>query len=251
MKLGSVTYNMFKDTDLPTTIQLADKLGLAALELRTTHRHGVEPTLSKPERAEVKQRFAAAKVRLLSYGTVCEFQSADHGVVMQQVKDCKAFVELARDTGALGVKVRPNGYVTGLPEATTNRQIGEAMRECGEYAKQYGVHIWMEVHGRGTQEPKNCRTIMEAANHPNVGICWNSNPTDVVAGGVASNFELLRPWIRNVHINELWNGYPYRELFGLLKAMNYQGYTLAEIQDNPQIERFMQYYKALWTELSK
>jgi len=30
-----------------------------------------------------------------------------------------------------------------------------------------------------------------------VGVCWNSNPTDVVDGSVKASFELLRPWIRN------------------------------------------------------
>ena len=38
---------------------------------------------------------------------------------------------------------------------------------------------------------------MQAAGHQNVGLCWNSNPTDVVNGSVKQSFDLLRPWIRN------------------------------------------------------
>src|SRR5262245_8673378 len=66
------------------------------------------------------------------------------------------------------------------------------------------------------------RTIMETANHPAVGVTWNSNTSDVLYGSVAEYFQLLRPWIRSCHINELHSGYPYRELFRLLREMGYR-----------------------------
>ena len=94
--------------------------------------------------------------------------------------------------------------------------------------------------------------MMEAADHPMVGVCWNSNPEDVEEGSVAKNFELLKPWLRSVHINELWNKeYPWRELFGLLKKAEFNRYTLAEIEGNPDAVRFMRYYRALWQELNR
>ncbi len=63
-------------------------------------------------------------------------------------------------------------------------------------------------------------------------MCWNSNPTDVVNGSVKPSFDLLRPWIRNCHINELTSGYPYRELFGLLRQSEYERYTLCECAES-------------------
>jgi len=92
---------------------------------------------------------------------------------------------------------------------------------------------------------------LKAANHRNVGACWNSNPTDVVDGSVRASFDLLRPFIRNCHINELVSGYPYREFFGLMNKSGYEGYTLCECAESPQPERFLRYYKALWTELNR
>jgi hypothetical protein len=71
---------------------------------------------------------------------------------------------------------------------------------------------------------------------------------------VAEYFKLLRPWIKSVHINELHSGYPYRELFRLLRETGYDRYTLAEIPGMPDVasgERLMRYYKALWTELTR
>ena len=94
---------------------------------------------------------------------------------------------------------------------------------------------------------------MEAADHPKVGVCWNSNMADVVDGSVGEYFELLRPWIMSVHINNLWNPeYPYRELFRLLKGAGYEGYCLAEIADeSSEPDTFMRYYAALFRELCR
>jgi hypothetical protein len=72
-----------------------------------------------------------------------------------------------------------------------------------------------------------------------------------VNGSVRQSFELLRPWVRNCHINELASDYPWRELFTLLRESWYERYTLCEAADNPQPERFLRWYKALWTELNR
>ncbi|HWQ52897.1 MAG TPA: sugar phosphate isomerase/epimerase family protein [Bryobacteraceae bacterium] len=251
MQLGAVTYNVLKDMDVETIIKTLEAAGFAAVELRTEHKHGVEPSMGPEERQKVKARFAASKVRLLSFGSTCEFHSPDPAVRRKQIETGKQFVDLAHDTGAWGVKVRPNAFPKEVSRETTIHNIGTSLRELGEYAKGRGVEIWLEVHGRETAEPTACAAMMKAANHPNVGLCWNSNPQDVVDGSVKQNFELLRPWIKHVHINELISGYPYRELFRLLQQVRYDRYTLAEIPENGQPERFLKYYRALWMELCR
>ncbi len=55
MHLGAVTYNVLKDWDLETIIKKLEAAGFEAVELRTEHKHGVEPTLGKEERERVKQ----------------------------------------------------------------------------------------------------------------------------------------------------------------------------------------------------
>ncbi len=44
-KLGLVTYNVAANWDLPTTLKVCKAVGIAAVECRTTHKHGVEPSL--------------------------------------------------------------------------------------------------------------------------------------------------------------------------------------------------------------
>jgi sugar phosphate isomerase/epimerase len=222
MRLGAVTYNVLKDWDLDTIIKNLEAAGFEAVELRTEHKHGVEPTLSAEERKRVRQRFAQSKVRLLSYGTTCEFHAPDAAVRRKQVEIGKQFVDLAHDTGAWGVKVRPNGLPKEVPRESTIANIGAALRELGEYGQGKGVEIWLEVHGRDTQVPTVAAEIMRATRHKNVGLCWNSNPTDVVNGSVKQSFDLLKPWLKSAHINELANpAYPWRELFTLMRQAGY------------------------------
>ena len=247
MRLGLVTYNLAKSWDIPTIIKIGEATGFAAVELRTTHAHGVEPSLSKAQREAVKKQFADSKVRLLSLGSTCEYHSPDPETLRKNIEQTKAFVLLAADVGAAGVKVRPNNFPEGVAKEKTIEQVGKALWECGVFAEGHGIGIWLEVHGAGTSDPKAIHAMMQVANHPSVGACWNSNQSDLVDGSVKQNFNLLRPWIRNAHITELWReDYPWRELFRLMAESKYDGCTLAEIAESPEPERLMHYYRALW-----
>jgi sugar phosphate isomerase/epimerase len=253
-RLGIVTYNIAAAWDVSTILKVCTAVGLSAVELRTTHKHGVEPTLTNQQRKDVRSRFMDAGVEIWGCGTVCEFHSPNATVVKQNIETCRQFVQLVADIGGRGVKVRPNALPQGADPAKTLDQIGRSLVTCGEAAAKAGVEIWVEVHGPGTQEPRHMRTIMEACNHKSVGVTWNSNPTDVVKGSVAESFKLLLPWLKSCHINELHSGYPYRELFRLLRESGYNRVTLAEIPGTPDVasgERLMRYYKALWTELNR
>lgn len=252
MHLGAVTYNVLKDWDLDAILTNLEAAGFEAVELRTGHKHGVEPTLSGEERARVRMRFERSRVRLLSFGSTAEFHSPDAAVRRKNVEDAKAFINLAHDTGAWGVKVRPNGLPKELPPAVTIGNIASCLKETGDYGAGRGVEIWMEVHGPGTSAPPVSAAIMKATAHPQVGVCWNSNPGDVVNGSVGQNFDLLKPWIRNVHINEIANpAYPWRELLTLLAKSGYDRYTLCEAAESREPERFLRYYAALWKELTR
>lgn len=246
--LGLVTYNLAKDWTIETIIKNCELTGFEGVELRTIHKHGVEISLDKARRAEVKKRFADSRVRLVSLGTTCEYESPDSAVVEKNIEETRRWCELAQDLGCLGIKVRPNGFPKGVPTDKTLEQIGLSLAKCGEAARDQGVEIWLEVHGEGTELPPNIHRVLTVANHPSVGACWNSNPTDVEGGSIRKAFELLRPWIRSCHINDLYRKeYPWHELFAQLRATGFDRYTFAEI-DEPSSEpiRFMNYYHALW-----
>jgi sugar phosphate isomerase/epimerase len=249
--LGAVTYNTLKEFDVETIIRVLEGAGFEAVELRTGHKHGVEPSIGREERARVRRLFEAGKVRLTSYGTTCRFQSPDAAERARQVETARQFVDLAHDTGAFGIKIQPMDFPAEVPVETTIENFGASMRELGEYGSSRGVEIWLEVHGRAS-DPKVAAAIVKAAGHNNVGVCWNSNPADIVKGSVKPSFDLLKPWIKSVHIHELSDDrYPWRELFALLRAAGYDRYTFAEVQESKEPERFLRWYRTLWTELNR
>jgi sugar phosphate isomerase/epimerase len=258
-RLGIVTYNIAANWDLATILKVCKNVGLSPVELRTTHKHGVEPALSKEKRKEVRQRFADAGIEIWGCGTTCEFQSTDPAVVQKNIETCKTFVELTADIGGRGVKVRPNGLPGNMPVEKTLEQIGKALIPCGKAGAEANVEIWVEVHGNGTSRPPYIKQIMEHCGHPNVGLTWNSNGTDIKNGSVAEYFKLLRPWIRSCHINEIYKdatrAYPYRELFRLFRESAYDRVTLVEVgKTMPDVasgEELLRYYKALWNELTR
>lgn len=247
LQLGIVTYNIAKDWDLPTILKRLDKLQYEGVELRTTHAHKVEVGLSAQQRSGVRKQFADSTIELAGLGSAFEYHSADPAEVRKNIEGTKEYVRLAHDLGAPGVKVRPNGIPKGADLDATLRQIGGALHEVGEDAARFGVEIRVEVHGAVTSLLPNLAKIIAYADHPNVFVCWNSNPSDVKDGSVRENFALVGPKIREVHLRDLFDEtYPWVELFSLLDAQGYEGYTLAEIPESADPERVLNYFRSLW-----
>jgi sugar phosphate isomerase/epimerase len=247
LRLGTVTYNIAKDWDLPTLLERLEALGFEGVELRTTHKHGVEPSLSPIQRQEVKNRFDDSPVELVGLGSVFEFHSADRAELRKNIEGTKEFVKLAHDIGGSGVKVRPNGVPQGADRDATFRQIAESLDEVGEFAEGFGVAIRLEVHGAITSEVPNVARIMSFVPRSNVVVCWNSNPGDVVNGSISDNFALVANRIGMVHLRDLTDHkYPWRELFASLVKIGYEGFTLAEIPESSDPDRVLRYFRALW-----
>ncbi len=246
--LGLVTYNWGKDWDLPTLLRNCEQTGFGAVELRTTHRHGVEPSLSPAQRRQVAQRFADSPVVLAGLGTACEFHSPNPAVLRRNLKLAEQFVVLCHDVGGGGIKVRPNALVPGVPQEKTIEQIGQALNRLARFGHNYGVQIRLEVHGRGTSRLPVIAQILQVADHPNLTVCWNSNPTDLAPPGLEANFRLVAKRLGQVvHIHDLISDYPWLKLFRLLKQVRYQGWLLVE-EGRPTADpiRVMKYYRALW-----
>src|SRR5579859_2783345 len=121
-RLGIVTYNIAASWDVPTLLRVCRNVGLSPVELRTTHKHGVEPSLSQAARKEVRRRFADAGIDIWGCGTVCEFHDPNRKVVDRNIETCRSFIQLVADLGGRGVKVRPNNLPKNVPVARTLEQ---------------------------------------------------------------------------------------------------------------------------------
>jgi sugar phosphate isomerase/epimerase len=236
MKFGLVTYKWGADWDLPTLLANCQKTGTQGVELRTTHKHGVEPSLNASQRREVKARFADCPVTLVGLGSVEDFHSPDSSKLAASIEATKAFIKLGHDVGGSGVKVRPNDLPEGVPHEKTIEQIGHALNVVGAYGADYGQQIRLEIHGKKTSPLPIIAAIMQIADHPNVALCWNGNPEDLKGEGLAHNFKLVEKRLgATTHSHDLGGtSYPYAELFKLLKAANYKGWILEEASSNPK-----------------
>ena len=96
LKLGTVTYLIAKDWDVPTIIKNLTDVGMDAVELRTTHKHGVEISLSAAARAEVQKMFDESPVKIGGLGTICEYHSPDPAVLRKNIDETKEWVKLAQ-----------------------------------------------------------------------------------------------------------------------------------------------------------
>ncbi len=235
MAFGMVTYQWGKDWDLTTLLANCAKARIGGVELRTGHAHKVERNLSARERAEVKKRFADSPVTLVGIGSAEEFHHPDKAALEKAIEATKAFIRLSHDVGGSGVKVRPNDLPKKVPQEKTIEQIGKALNVVGEFGAGFGQQIRLEVHGACSPLPI-IKRIMDVADHPNVGVCWNSNAADLTGAGLAANFNLVKGRFgRTTHVRPLdTRDYPFAELIRLFVAMDYEGWILLEAGGTPK-----------------
>ena len=236
MKFGLVTYLWGQHWDLPTLIANCEASKVLGVELRTTHKHGVEPVLTPDQRREVKKRFDDSPVVHVGIGSNEVFDHTDPEALKKAIQATRDFVILSHDCGGSGVKVKPNNLHRDAeaPEVTIER-IGKALNEVAAFAVDYGQQIRLEVHGQ-CQELPIMKQIMDVATHPNVFVCWNSNGEDLKGDGLEHNFNLVKDRFgATAHVRELNDAeYPYQELMNLLVKMDYAGWVLLEGRTDPQ-----------------
>lgn len=234
MMFGLVTYMWGADWDLPALLENCSKAGVGGVELRTTHKHGVEPSLTEKQRTDVRKRFADSRVTMVGIGSNERFDHVDTKALQTALEATKDFIRLSHDVGGSGVKVKPDSFHKEVPREKTIEQIGKALNELGEYGEGFGQQIRLEVHGQCAELP-TIKSIMDVATHRNVAVCWNSNPQDLRGAGLEKNLEMVRKRFGDTcHIHELKDPkYPFQQLIGLLVKTDYAGWLLLEASSKP------------------
>jgi sugar phosphate isomerase/epimerase len=234
-QVGLCTYLWGKDWDLPTVIANCEKAKVPAVELRTQHKHGVEPRLNAEQRREVKKRFADSLVTFVGIGCNEGFDSPDPARLKRSIEASKAFIQLGYDCGGSGTKVKPNDFHKDVPHEKTIEQIGRSLNVLGKFAANLGQQVRLEVHGSCCHLPV-IKQIMGVADHPSVGVCWNCNSADLEGNGLEYNFNLVKNRLgATCHVRELnITDYPYQQLFDLLVKASFNGWMLLECRTSPQ-----------------
>lgn len=248
LKLGLTTYLIGSEWDLDTLIRNCTEAKYLHAELRTTHRHGVEVSLNKNQRIEVKNKMKNSALESISLASTFAFHFVDQKVLRDNIEGTKEYLQLAADVGAIGIRVFPNDLPDHLAEEKTMEQIGKALAEVGKTGFDLGVDVRLEVHGRKTNQVQVIKKIIDYSESPHVYVIWNSDRNDLRGEGFQANFNMLKNRIKGVHMRDLYSeDYPYRDLFKMLIEIGYQGYCnmeLGRISCEP-IE-LMKYYRSLF-----
>ncbi len=229
IRYGLVTYQWGKDWDLPTLLENCERAKVFGVELRTTHKHGVEPSLNESERNDVRARFESTPVQMVGIGSDERFDNPDPARLKQAIEATKGFVRLSHDVGGSGVKVKPDSFHKDVPREKTIEQIGRALNEVAEYGNGFGQQIRLEVHGQCAQLP-TIKAILDVADNPNLAICWNSNPQDLETPGLEHNFNLVKSRLgQTTHIHRFDKpNYPWEQLLDLYVKADYSGWMMFE-----------------------
>jgi len=247
LKIGVMTYTLAKDWDIETIIKNLTETNYQTVELRTTHAHKVEVNLTPAQRAKVKKRFKDSPLEVISLASGFQYHSPDQAELKENIEGTKEYILLARDVGAVGIRVFGNALPSDVPEEKTEQQIGKALAEVAEFGYNNGVEVRICVHGDKTNKPSVIKKILDYSQSPHVYVNWNCNKEDTEEQGLEYNFNLLKDRIRGVHMHELWLAeYPYRLIFKLLAGIGYKGYCNSEIDGNQDPVRLMRYYRALF-----
>ena len=114
LKLGLMTWTLGKEWDLDAIINNCAEAKWVHAELRTSHKHGVELSLNKQQRDEVKKRIADSPLEAVSLASAYGYHYTDQEELKANIEGTKEYLQLAADVGAIGIRVFPNAFPEGV-----------------------------------------------------------------------------------------------------------------------------------------
>ena len=248
MKLSLMTYGLGQELSLDEILGILSRQGFAGVEFRVDHgqKHGVEPELSASQRETVKARCAEAGIAVVSIASGNRFHQQDPAEVQKNTARARQVIELAADLGAPLVRVFGNNFPEGVDREVVMRQVADCLNELGDFARPLGVDVDLEMHGDFCW--REALHTVELADHPCVGLIFNSDPRDVEHGSIAHVFDAAGHRIRHIHMHHLTAAdFPCEELLRVLVERGYDGYLSAEITAPESVsETLLGYYARLF-----
>lgn len=189
-------------------------------------------------------------LRFVDLGSSAEMHHSDATERKNNLDEARRFIDLAQQLNCPYIRVFPNK----LPKEDRNATIDLIVRgliEAGDHAKGTKVMVLMETHGE-VVESTVIKQIMDAANHPNVGLVWDiTNMWTVTRESPVQVYSVLKNYIHHTHIKDakLVDGNPQYKLMGkgevpifeaidVLYKGGYQGYYSFEWEKlwHPEID---------------
>ena len=201
MKYSFMTFSC-PGLDLAGVLGLAAKVGYDGVELRIDagHGHGVEVDTDKDQRREIREQANRAGVAIACIATSCKFADAEAGE--QTLADAKERIYLAADVGAPVVRVFGGPFGDDLTREEAIEGMARRLGAVADDAEELGVTVCLETHDVWS-DPRHVAAVLEKVDRRSVGANWDViHPVRRGLATVEESFEVLRPWIRHLHIHD-------------------------------------------------
>ena len=187
---------------LKELFETAKKYGYEGIEPRILcgHKHGIEPDASPAQRSEIKRQAVESGIALSCIATSCVYANPE--TAEQNVADTLQCIDLAADVGAPAIRVFGGTIGKGLSRADAVKLVAESLASVADHAKAKNVTICMETHDDWC-DPAHVSAVMQRVNHPAIAVNWDvMHPVRTKSATMEEAFEILKPWIRHVHVHD-------------------------------------------------
>ncbi|MFA6108319.1 MAG: sugar phosphate isomerase/epimerase family protein [Candidatus Latescibacterota bacterium] len=201
MKIAFMTFSTPQLT-LGETLAAAARLGYDGIEPRVGagHRHGLEYDAPTALRAEAVRRAVDAGVAYACVATSCQF--ANPATAAGHLEDGRRAIRLAADLSAPCIRVFGGPLAEGAARQDGIGSVAASLAALAEEARTAGVTVCMETHDDWC-DPRHVAAVMRQAGQAAIAVNWDvMHPVRTRLASVDESFEILRPWIRHLHVHD-------------------------------------------------
>lgn len=182
----------------------AIRYGYDGVEPRTVvnHQHGIELTLTKAQRAEVKSAFADCGIKMSAVATSLSYATPDPSVIDARVEETKRYLQLAADLGSPNIRVFGGMPPEGMDMEAAVDAVTEALARCAQTAADCQVNIALETHDAFSLG-KYAGAVVAQVNHPRVGINWDMAHSVRHGESLTETYEIIKGRIFHSHVHDV------------------------------------------------
>lgn len=135
------------------------------------------------------------------------YNDLDEAVRQKEVAMLKRVIDMTRILGGGSIRIYGGAYQDEEtdPDGAKLAQLVKSLRECGDYAAQYGIRLSIENHfGTMTTTAHRTMEVIKAIGHPNVGVLYDqANLAFFPAEEYEEALALQKDHIFYVHVKDL------------------------------------------------
>lgn len=198
------------EMNVSEALQFFAKLGLDGAEVIIQSGYKCGISYEADDDTVLKLRAEADALGLEIAGTtpyLNRYNDLDEAVRQSEVRSLKRVITMTRLLGAGSIRIYGGAFLDDEtdPDGKKLAQLVKSMRECGDFAGQYGIRLSIENHF-GTMATTAHRTmeVVEAIGHPNVGVLYDqANLAFFPAEPYEEALALQKGHIYYVHVKDL------------------------------------------------